>query len=184
MGHNRSPYSRNDDLFLGIKIMQTKWSKSKETNLQSCNFSRPSYLKKHSLDKEIFGGPSSFMSKAPNSSTKYCKVQLYKRFACHAIFLTWLFALVLGSKIPGLEILGIKMINVQVVQRAKTVEKILTILLSLKRWFRRIWELRVDKYGNAQILILFNTISVELGRKFGEEATVLVGVADVLSSAK
>ena len=86
MGHNRSPYSRNDDLFLGIKIMQTKWSKSKETNLQSCNFSRPSYLKKHSLDKEIFGGPSSFMSKAPNSSTKYCKVQLYKRFACHAIF--------------------------------------------------------------------------------------------------
>ena len=114
MGHNRSPYSRNDDLFLGIKIMQTKWSKSKETNLQSCNFSRPSYLKKHSLDKEIFGGPSSFMSKAPNSSTKYCKVQLYKRFACHAIFLTWLFALVLGSKIPGLEILGIKMINVQV----------------------------------------------------------------------
>ena len=134
MGHNRSPYSRNDDLFLGIKIMQTKWSKSKETNLQSCNFSRPSYLKKHSLDKEIFGGPSSFMSKAPNSSTKYCKVQLYKRFACHAIFLTWLFAkAVLGSKIPGLEILGIKMINVQVVQRAKTVEKILTILQ--RKWY-------------------------------------------------
>ena len=39
MGHNRSPYS-SIDLFLGIKIMQTKWwSKSGDTRVAI--FSRP-----------------------------------------------------------------------------------------------------------------------------------------------
>ena len=124
MGHNRSPYSSNDDLFLGIKIMQTKWSKSKETNLQSCNFSRPFYLKKHSLDKEIFGGPSSLWGGLLRASISLqivlpqSNVKFNFTKGLHAMpFFSWLFAAVLGSKIPGLEILGIKMINVQVVKQ-------------------------------------------------------------------